>query len=344
MSTDSIPTKQNAWLIVRRGSPGQSIVLKKDVSVPSQLGKGEVLVKVHAAALNPVGYKVMQTLPNFIARSPHVAEHDLAGVIVDPNDSEFKQGDEVFGWLPVPMTLKTGQGALAQYARVHADQLARKPESIDFTQAAGISLAAMTAYQGLKLAKIKAGQAIFVNGGSSSVGSFAIQIAKAKGCKVVSSCSTANVELVKSLGADEVIDYKLTPVAEHFVKNPPSPKFHAVFDAIGSTELFTSSPAYLDGNGIFASVGASGGGVANLLVGLFKTMIWPAWLGGTRRTYKFILVDNKKADLEAIRNLVEEGKVKTLVDSVYAFEDVLKAYARIMSGHAKGKVVVTVVT
>jgi NADPH:quinone reductase-like Zn-dependent oxidoreductase len=101
-------------------------------------------------------------------------------------------------------TLKTGQGALAQYSRVHADQLTHKPENIDFIHAAGISLAAMTAYQGLELAKIKEGQAIFVNGGSSSVGSLAIQIAKATGCKVVSSCSAANVELVKSLGADEV--------------------------------------------------------------------------------------------------------------------------------------------
>ena len=101
-------------------------------------------------------------------------------------------------------TFSTGQGALAQYARVHADQLSRKPMSIEFTQAAGISLVAMTAYQGLRWAKLEAGQTIFINGGSSSVGSMAIQMAKAKGCKVVSSCSAPNVDLVKSLGADEV--------------------------------------------------------------------------------------------------------------------------------------------
>lgn len=102
--------------------------------------------------------------------------------------------------------IKTGQGALAQYTRVPADQLTHKPTNIEFTHAAGISLAAMTAYQGLRLAQLEAGQTIFINGGSSSVGSFAIQMAKAKGCIVVSSCSTVNLDLVKGLGADEVED------------------------------------------------------------------------------------------------------------------------------------------
>lgn len=164
----------------------------------------------------------MSTLPNFIARRPHVAEHDFAGVIVDPNGSHFQKGDEVFGWLPArtcfsclfvalypdchreATTFSTGQGALAQYTRVHPDQLALKPRNIDFINAAGISLVALTAYQGLRLAKVEAGKTVFINGGSSSVGSMAVQMAKAQGCKVVSSCSTPNVELVKRLGADEV--------------------------------------------------------------------------------------------------------------------------------------------
>jgi NADPH:quinone reductase-like Zn-dependent oxidoreductase len=102
------------------------------------------------------------------------------------------------------VVIKTSQGALAQYTRLSADQLTHKPTNVDFTQAAGISLAGMTAFQSLKFAQLEAGQTIFINGGSSSVGSSAIQIAKAKGCKVVTSCSTANVELVKGLGADEV--------------------------------------------------------------------------------------------------------------------------------------------
>jgi len=105
----------------------------------------------------------------------------------------------------VAMTLKTGQGALAQYTRLPADHITHKPAAVSFTQAAGIGLAGTTAYQGLERAKLEAGQTILVNGGTTAVGSFAIQIAKAKGCTVVATCSTANIEVVKGLGADEVI-------------------------------------------------------------------------------------------------------------------------------------------
>ncbi|KAF8590536.1 NAD(P)-binding protein [Ramaria rubella] len=334
---------QRAWLVVRRGKPNKSVIMK-DVFVPSQLREGEVLVKVHAGALNPVGYKMMGFLPNFAARRPHVAEHDIAGVVVDPNGSAFRKGDEIFGWFPVTVTLSTGQGALAEYTRIRADHLAHKPTVIDFVQAAGIPLAAMTAYQGLRLAKLDAGQTILINGGSTSVGSFAIQMAKVRGCRVVSSCSTTNIELVKNIGADEVIDYTLTPVAQQYQNHPPNPQFDAIFDAVGSSaELYTSSPTYLKRDGVFVSVGILSGGIAVVLGGFLKTTIWPGWLGGTRRQHRTIAVRNYKADLDAIGDLVAEGNVKPLVDSTYAFEDVHKAYDRIMTGRAKGKVIVTVI-
>ncbi|KAF8508092.1 quinone oxidoreductase [Hysterangium stoloniferum] len=341
-SSSEIPTKQKAWVVVKRSSPKNAVVLKEDYPVNSKLEKGEVLVKVHAAALNPIGWKLMGLLPSFVAGRPHVAEYDFAGTIVHTNETSFKNGDEVFGWIPLT-PLRTGRGALAQYVRIPADHIALKPSNIDFSQAAGIAMTALTAYQGLEHMKLEPGQTIFINGGTTGVGSFAIQLAKAKGCIVVATCSTPNMEIVKNLGADQIIDYKVTPLIPHLKANPPSPKFHAIFDTVGSSsELFTASPAYLAPNGTFVSVGTSIGGIVNMITSYVKTEFWPVWLGGTKRKYIHVVVINRKADLDALSKLIGEGKVTPLVDSTFPFEDVHKAYERILTSHAKGKVVVKV--
>jgi NADPH:quinone reductase-like Zn-dependent oxidoreductase len=214
----ALPEKQRAWRLLKQGKPRQALSLQDDVAVPSKLAAGQVLVRIEAAALNPLllfygfveitlacsGYKMMELLPNFIANSrPHTSENDLAGTVVDGNGTEFKVGDKVFGIIPYPNA--GGQGALAEYAKVAASNLALVPPPLTTVQAAGLSLAGMTAYVSLvETGKIEAGQTVFINGGSSGTGSFAIQIAKAKGCKVIASCSGPNVDLVKSIGADEV--------------------------------------------------------------------------------------------------------------------------------------------
>lgn len=150
----------------------------------------------------------MQILPNILTSRPFPSEFDLSGIIaaVHPSVSDFKVGDHVFGYIEVVLQHKIRQGALAQYARMPASFLAPMPTNgITFTQAAGVTLAGQTAYQGLiGSGKIEAGQTIFVNGGSSSVGALAIQIAKARGCKVYASASGKNEAFVWSLGADEV--------------------------------------------------------------------------------------------------------------------------------------------
>jgi len=342
-SPNVIPTKQRAWVVTKRGSPKDAVVLKEDYPVDSKLKKGEVLVKIHAAALNPIGWKLMKLLPNFVDGRPHVAEYDFAGTIVDANDASFKIGDEVFGWVPTK-PLRARRGALAQYVRTPADEIALKPNNIDFSQAAGITLTALTAYQALAYMNLEPGQTVFIIGGTTGVGSFAIQFAKAKGYIVVATCSTPNAEIVKNLGADQVIDYKVTPVVSHLKANPPSPKFHAIFDTVGSSgELFAASPAYLAPNGILVSVGTSTGGIVNVVTTFVQTELLPTWLGGTSRKYKRLFVVNRKADLDTLSKLIGEGKVIPLVDSTFAFEDVHKAYERILTGRAKGKVVVKVV-
>ncbi|TBU35309.1 NAD(P)-binding protein [Dichomitus squalens] len=172
--------------------------------------------------------------------------------------------------------------------------------------------------------RLEAGQSVFINGGSTAVGSFAIQLAKAKGAHVAVSASGKNEEYVRNLGADEFFDYTKAPLHEQLIAANPNPKYHAFFEAVGTADpaLFVESEKYLKF--------------------LWKVLLQPSWLGGTKRTWKLIFVVPTKKDLEAFAKLVEEGKVKPLIDSVFSFEDTLKAYERIKTDRATGKVVVKV--
>jgi|SRR5882762_2886153 NADPH:quinone reductase-like Zn-dependent oxidoreductase len=147
----------------------------------------------------------MKMIPTIISRRPFTAENDLAGIVVLSASSEFKPGDRVFGYLHSDIQRRIRQGALNQYTRLPASSIAPLPSNISFTQGSGFALAGVTALQALvDCGNVQEGQSVFINGGSSSVGAFAIQIAKAKGCKVVASASGGNEELVRGLGADDV--------------------------------------------------------------------------------------------------------------------------------------------
>ncbi|KAG2157418.1 NAD(P)-binding protein [Suillus clintonianus] len=349
--TSNLPKTQRAWRAVKRGKPSESLVFQTDVVVPS-LSPGEVLVKVQAAALNPVGWKVMSTVPNVLARRPITPEHDFAGVVVDANGTEFSAGDEVIGFIPVTLQLKTGQGALTEYTKLPAANLVLKPSNVSVIEACGLPLAGETAFQALvDIGNLQAGQSVFVNGGSSAVGMYAIYIAKALGAKVVTSASSRNEEFCRKAGADEFVDYTKKPLHEHFMENPPSPKFDIIFDAVGLTDtaLYKSSNAYMKPKGVYISTGpwpdlkSWGGstGVANLL-SLGCEILRPSFLGGVNAKWTMVSVNHKPQDLAKLRDLVAEGKLKLVVDSVYGFEDVLSAYERIMTSRATGKVVVKV--
>ncbi|KAG8891354.1 hypothetical protein FRB99_003652, partial [Tulasnella sp. 403] len=267
-------------------------------------------------------------------------------IVVDQKASRFKIGDEVYGQIPARGYDSKGQGALGQYLSINSKQLALKPPFLSFNEAAGLALAGRTAIDGLlDVAHIQRGQRIFINGGSSAVGIMAIQIAKTTGCHVVASCSTRNVELVRSLGADEVIDYTVTPPSEHFLTSPTD-AFDAIFDAVGQPpSLFYNCEAYLKPDGIFVSTGPSTAGSQlslGLLVDITRTFLQPTWLGGVRRTIRICRTWPDARAVPRLEKFVAQGKVKPVIDSVYKFSDVYSAYDRIMSGRAAGKVVVEV--
>ncbi|KAF4608955.1 hypothetical protein EYR40_001308 [Pleurotus pulmonarius] len=345
----STPTTQKAWIVERMGHPSKALKFHSDWPVPSEIPYNHVLVKIQAAALNPVGYKVMQLAPNLIAKRPLIAEYDFSGVVEKRNGTEFEIGDSVFGFVPLPLHSKTKQGTLAEYVLISGTCVTKRPSNVDAIHAAGLTLTGLTAYQCLFTdAQLQAGQTVFIYGGSTSVGLFAIQIAKARGIKVVASASGRNEELVKKMGADEFIDYTKEPIHKYLTSHPPETKFDAIIDAYGLSDpsLYTNSPAYLASGGVFISTAPVPQTLSMKEVGNFtKTaaaMKWPCWLGGIPRKFKVADVHESKADLEAFRALVAEGKVVGVVDSVYELEDSLKAYERLMSSKATGKVVVKI--
>ncbi|EIW58280.1 NAD-P-binding protein [Trametes versicolor FP-101664 SS1] len=339
-----IPTTQKAWRVTRKGTPAEVLTLT-DAPNPRTLKKGEVFIKVQAAALNPAGYKTMGALPGFLLRRLIGVDLDLAGTVTDGNGTAFKEGDEVFGWILLSQYIRSGQGALAQYARLPAAGFTLRPKNTTPTQAAGFGVAGQTAYHALLgLAALEAGQSVFVNGGSTAVGAFAIQIAKAKGARVSASASAKNEQYVRGLGADEFFDYTKAPLHEQLAAADVTPKYHVFLEAVGILDpaLFIHSPAYLAPDGVFLSVGPQGSGIGTIASFAWNVLLRPPFLGGVRRKWKLVTITPKPADLEGFAALVENGKIRPLVDSVYAFEDVLKAYERVMTKRATGKVVVKV--
>jgi len=309
-----------------------------------QLRTNEVLVRVQAAALNPVDYKLMGLLPNFIAARPSIVGADFAGIVADPNNSDFQLGEHVFGWNPMSI-LTPSDGAVAEFVKVPASRLVRTPSELSSPEVAGIPLVGLTVYQALThLAELEIGQSIFINGGSSSVGRLAIQMAKTRGCRVTTSCSASKMEGLKDLGADEVLDYTVAPIHVQLRERSGSSKFHVIFETIGlpQIDLFLNSPAYLVSNGVFVSVGPHGSNVLESLLTTLRCSLQPAWLGGTPRKFKIVLVQPNQADLGAVRDLVANGKLKCPVDSIFSFDDTLRAFDRLRTGRANGKVVISI--
>lgn len=205
-----IPSTMKAWLVTKNGQPKDALTLKTDYPVPSKLKAGNILIKVSYAALNPADLNFMGNIPNWVPfrRNP-IPGLDFAGEVVKvgpsvPGDSGVSVGAEVCGALNV-ISVAVGRGSLAEYIEVPASKVVVKPKGVNTLDAAGaLGIAGQTAYIVLKEASIKAGDRVLVNGASGGVGSVLVQVAKAKGAVVYGVCSSANAEMVKGLGADEV--------------------------------------------------------------------------------------------------------------------------------------------
>ena len=315
----------------------KNLKLESEVPLPpgaSSLTKGNLLVKVEATSINPVDYKLPEVplVGRFLVKTPASPGLDFAGTITStgPDCGDLTAGTKVFGKLPKP-----GQyGALGEYIILPTRCAAPIPTGVNVEDAATAGVGAMTMYQAM-VPYVKSGDRIFLNGGSGGTGTFGIQIGKALGCNVATSCSTPNVALCKELGADLVIDYKQSDIVTELSKSDQL--FDHIVDNVGRTPpIFWQAERYAKPWARFVQVGVDIGG----LVDSIWRPLWPRLLGGPRLKWKFFNVSDDQECLRKIGQWMEEGKVKAVKDSVFAFEDAPKAYEKLRTGRAKGKIVV----
>jgi NADPH:quinone reductase-like Zn-dependent oxidoreductase len=322
--------KMKAISYHRYGSP--DVLTLEDVDKPVIDADG-VLVRVAAASVNPLDWHFMRGTPYFVRmmsglRKPKNtrAGVDVAGRVeqVDANVTQFRPGDEVFGGC---------NGALAEYVSGAEKNFITKPTSLDFEQAAAIPIAGCTALQALRdVGQLKSGQSVLINGASGGVGTFAVQIAKALGADVTGVCSTRNVEMVRSIGADRVVDY----MVEDFTRD--GHRYDLIVDAVGNRSLSDLRRATTPG-GIVVLTGGGGGRLLGPMAKSLRAMVLGRFV--SQRMLMFFAKLNNP-DLLAIAELVEAGKVKPVIDRTFPLAQAPEAIRYLETGHARGKVVVKV--
>jgi len=330
----SVASRIKAIVYHDYGSPDVLRLEEIEKPVPND---NQLLVKVRAVSVNPLDWHFMEGTP-YIGRplafgflKPEVTRLgvDYAGTVeaVGKNVTEFKPGDEVYG---------NKFGAFAEYVVATDKALALKPANLTFEQAASLPVAAITALQALRdHGKIQPGQKVLINGASGGVGTFAVQIAKSFGAEVTGVCSGRNAEMVRSLGADHVIDY----TKEDFTKR--AERYHLILDNVGSQPL-SGFRRVLAPTGRYIVVG--GGGVndsrwAGPMIGVAKMLMLKPFVS---QEMKMMLAEMNRKDLTVLADLIQVGKVKPVIDRTYTFSQLPEAIAYLEEGHARGKVVLTV--
>jgi len=317
------------------GSP--DVLKLEDIEKPVP-NDNELLIRVRAASVNPLDWHYVRGAP-YVGRLMGIGLRkpkeirlgvDYAGTVeaVGRNVTLFKPGDEVFG-------VRTG--AFGDYVRAREDRaVVLKPANLTFEQAASVPIAAITALQALRdEGKVQSGQKVLINGASGGVGTFAVQIAKSFGAEVTGICSTKNVEMVRSLGADQVIDY----TREDFTKSPTS--YDVVLDLVGNRSLLENK-RILKPKGIYVLVGGGGPenqGLIGPLANPIKEFILSPFVS---QKFVMVLAELNKKDLTILSDLMQVGKVKPVIDRQYKLSEVPEALRYLEKGHARGKVVITV--
>ena len=309
---------------------GSAEVLEaRDIEKPV-IGDEDVLVRVHAASVH-VGDWVIMTGSPFVMRMATglrkpkntVPGTDVAGTVeaVGPRVQHLRAGDEVFGWCA---------GAFAEYASASEDQFIAKPANLTFEQAAAVGVSATTALQLLRdNGKVQPGHHVLINGASGGVGTFAVQIAKALGATVTGVCSTKNVELVRSIGADDVVDY----TREDFTEG--GQQYDLILDNVGNHSMARTRRA-LKPTGILISNGGghAGGKLGRTLRTLLVSLIVRQQAAPTVKT-------QNRNDLLALKTLVEDGQITPVIDGTYQLSETRQAIERVASGRTRGTIVIS---
>ena len=313
------------------GAPMDVLELR-DVDMPT-VDDDRVLVRVTAASINPLDWHLIRGTPHLVRMqfglvSPKrkTPGADVAGVVeaVGDNVIRFEPGDEVFG---------EGHGTCCEYVSISENGLSLKPQNLTFVQAAAVPIAAQTALQGLRdKGQVQPGQHVLVNGASGGVGTFACQIAKSLGAQVTGVCSTRNVDLVRSIGADNVIDY----TTQNYTAG--TDRYDVILDTVGSESLAANKRS-LTPNGRYVSVGAEMGDWLGPLIHISRVLT--ASVGGGQKLAP-MLATLSTEDLGTLRDLIESGDVTPVIDRTYPLSAVPEAIQYVERGHTRGKVVIQV--
>ncbi|MED0951899.1 NADP-dependent oxidoreductase [Bacillus mobilis] len=309
-----------------------------------EINEYEVLAEIHAASINPIDFKIRDGKVKMLLKyeMPLILGNDFSGVIVKVGSkvTHFKVGDEIYA-----RPRKNKIGTFAEYIAIHEDDVALKPKNLSFEEAASIPLVGLTSYQALHdIMHLQKGQKILIHAGSGGVGTFAIQLAKIMGATVTTTASEAGSDLVKSLGADEIVDYK-TKKFEEILKD-----YDAVFDTIGGTTLEKSFNIIKNGGNIVSVSGMPNARFGKeFSSGFFKTLLFS--LASRKLTalekkynaqYSFLFMKPSGDQLRTIANYIEAGEIKPVIDRVFPFEDAQKAMEYSEAGRAKGKIIVKI--
>jgi alcohol dehydrogenase len=330
-----------AYVLKHYGGPEGSLLM--DVPAPAP-GPRDILVAVRAAGLNPVDFKFRQGKLRAIHRPklPLVLGNELAGEVIGVGGdvTRFRVGDRVFA-----RVAKDRAGAFAEQACVDQDDAAHMPRNLDFAAAAAVPLAGLTALQALRdELGVKPGQKLFISGGAGGVGTFAIQIAKWLGAHVTTTASKRGEALVRSLGCDEVIDYTIQDISSE------KGRFDAGFDLIGGKTLEQMFDIMKPGASIVSVAAVPEPQTAIRDLGGRRALAAIFWLisygirSRARRAgvgYRYLFMHPSGSDLALLAELIEQGKLKPIVDRTYPFAKIAEALAYVESGRAKGKVVIT---
>jgi len=304
----------------------------------------EILVQMKAASVNPIDWKVMEGKAKMVLKYkfPLVLGNDGAGIVVKAGKdvSKFKVGDEVF-FRPS----KNRIGTFAEFCAVSEHEAALKPKNLSFEEAAGIPLAGLTSWQALfDYGRLEKGQKVLIHAGSGGVGSLAVQFAKNAGAYTISTCSTRNVELVKSLGADQVIDYTKEKFTELLSD------IDIVFDTIGGNVKYDSFKVMKPGGSLISIQSIPTpksvkdynlNPIVEMLLGILSLKSYN-YAHKYKVNYHYLFMKADGNQLNQIKNLIEEGKVKPLIDKIFNFDQIKEAFAYQQTGRARGKIIIRI--
>lgn len=331
----SVPTAATMQAMVQRAYGAPDLLSLQTIARPT-LGTHDVLVRVHAAALHigdAFGVRgsplPMRLTTGLLRPTPGVPGFDLAGVVeaVGTDVTAFRQGDAVFG---------ASHGTCAEYASAPDTQLALKPDALTFEQAAAVPTSALAALHGLRDAGgLTKGQAVLINGAAGGIGTFAVQIAKALGADVTGVCSTANVEFLRALGADHVIDY----TREDFARGGRA--YDLILDNVENRSLSDCRRALTRTGTLVLNSGSEG--KDGPLTKMLARLLWPLVLSPfVRHNLRRYLSKPNPADLAALKALLASGAIRPAIDRVFPLQETPAALRYIETGHARGKVVIAV--